>query len=908
MRNFKKFIIIVFVAIMCLNYGLPVLAEINEGDTITKTLYTNDSVANMSLVGTSRGNWHDKQNLGIYMPAGSSFEIRQTNLSFGNDLTLECLNNDSSTEKTYTISKNGDWVTVTVDVDSVPFIRTLADKTEDPQVEIRNMQGVEELTYYYYGDNEDEFFEKWNENNHSYAVIENDRATFLVPIKDRELIVRKNGGSYTFKSIDEMLEYYHDFVEQFDRFLGLSYDTDNALNKNVKTKFFVKANKHGAGAAYYGGTHTAQNGDSISGYLSRGWLNLHEFGHGYEGSLANSDMSLVDVLNNVLSHYYQITFLTENDGGWLGKKINVEESIKTARDNASTFNELSYQQRLYFFVDLLDKIGPEESMAYVHSQYRKYVSEGKYYTASDMFAKAFSEKSGYNVIPYMNSFKIYPSIDMQAEIYEQELPMLYYLKDLVATDEKAEQIRQDLNLDGKYDLVSNEDIAQYQMTGDLVLQLSIDDFEQIKGEKIYIKDGSNIVKEIVVDDPTIKIENLPVGIYTLQMPSTKTVAYEYDYQYVVIKENNVTNKEVEYTKIELDNLVSDTKISFRGLGDSEFATITMNLEEKQLNIVSNNMQPHVYFTDEYANIQIYDTQGNLVYEKSYIGNQNNPGNDVIDIEYGYTIKLKHREYASRLIFKSDLLGEKEELKNTSETDTYIITKYGLQKQGTTDEEQYEIYKRKVDKYIEKLQENIPQENQEDKYSYHIQKNILLSSILLLNEDDKEEYLTANDTLINGAEIYLTSKVNENNDVIYDVFDSYSGKQYSIDSAFIDTKTAKAGENVTVSEFVNNLNSNGRIEIYDKTGNEVSDTDIVKTGMTLKVKLAGKEKEYTIIVKGDVDGDGRVRTKDLNTLIQHLSDEKLITDAIKLRALDIYKSGDGILRTTDLNEFYNLLAE
>lgn len=125
---------------------------------------------------------------------------------------------------------------------------------------------------------------------------------------------------------------------------------ENELDKNVKTKFFVKANKHGAGAAYYGGNHTAQNGDSISGYLSRNWLDLHEFGHGYEGSLANQDLSLVDVMNNILAHYYQRTFLDENEGGWLGLKTNIEENIKQARDNATTFNELSYQQKLYMFV------------------------------------------------------------------------------------------------------------------------------------------------------------------------------------------------------------------------------------------------------------------------------------------------------------------------------------------------------------------------------------------------------------------------------------------------------------------------------------------------------------------------------------------------------------------------------
>lgn len=226
---------------MLFSYQSQVVAAIvNEtnNDIITKKLYVNKSVANMSLSRTNRGNWHDRQNLGIYMKSGASFEIRQTNLKLNQNLTLDCLNNDSQTEKSFSIPKNGDWVTINVEYDSVPFIRTLYGIEEEQTIEIRNLQDTEDLTYFYYGDNEKEFFDKWEQNNHSYAVIENDRATFLVPLKDRDLIVRPNGGNYTFKSINEMLEYYHDFVEQFDRFLGLSYDADNELNRNVKTKFF----------------------------------------------------------------------------------------------------------------------------------------------------------------------------------------------------------------------------------------------------------------------------------------------------------------------------------------------------------------------------------------------------------------------------------------------------------------------------------------------------------------------------------------------------------------------------------------------------------------------------------------------------------------------------------------------
>ena len=166
MEKLKKLIVIELLAILILGYTIPALA-ISEETTTTKTIYTLPSVANMSLTGTNRGNGHDRQNLGIYMKAGASFQIRQTNTKFNKDLSLDCLNNDSQTEKSYQIPKNGDWITVEVQNDSVPFIRTPIDTTEQPSVEIKNEQGTEELTYYYYGDDEEKFFGKWNENNHS---------------------------------------------------------------------------------------------------------------------------------------------------------------------------------------------------------------------------------------------------------------------------------------------------------------------------------------------------------------------------------------------------------------------------------------------------------------------------------------------------------------------------------------------------------------------------------------------------------------------------------------------------------------------------------------------------------------------------------------------------------------------
>ena len=885
MKKIKKTAIILIAIMMILGYQTKISAKSRTTETtVQKELYTLPIVSDINITGTYRGNGHDRQNLGIYMKQGASFEIRQTNKKLNQDLTLQCLNNDSQTEKNYTIPKNGDWVTVTVDYDSVPFIRTIYGTEEKTEIEMRNLQGTEELTYYYYQDNEEEFFNKWRNNNHSYAVIENDRATFLVPIKDRDLIVKNDGNSYNFKSIDEMLEYYHDFVEQYDRYLGLSYDTDNSLNKNIKTKFFVKANKHGAGAAYYSANHTAQNGDSISGYLSRGWLNLHEFGHGYEGSLANQDLQLVDVMNNILAHYYQITYLRENDGGWLGKKLNIEENIKNAREKVSNYNELSYQQKLYSFVDLLDKIGPEKSMAYVHSKYREYVKQGIRYNASDMFTKSFSEVSGYNVIPYLNSYKITPSEDIQSEIYEQDMPFIYYLRDLVSTEQKAEQIRKDLNLEGRYSLVSNQDIEKYNMKGNIKLNISIDDFEQIKGQKIYIKDGKNVVKEITIENKNIVINNIPAGIYRIQIPKPKNNAYSYQYEYIVVKENTINEKNIEYKKINTDTLASDTVISFRGLGDSEFAKLKMDMENKNIQVISNNMSSHVYFTDEYANLQIVDTQGNVIYEKSYIGNVPNPSNDTIDVDFGYKIKIKHREASGRLVFNSQVLNKNEEFKNsTNEQTTYTITKYGLQKEGTSDEQEYEIFKRKIDAYIEKIKSNIPIEKQEDRYCYFMQKNQLLSNILELNETDKEKYLTENKKLLGLDELYVSSNK-------YKIEDKYVSR--------VDMKTSK-------KDFVKNLDTNGSVKVFTSDGAELSDDDFVGTGMILQVSRYGDVYEFDVAVMGDFSGDGKVTAQDLSTMNAAVLDLVSLDGALKL-AGDIDENGR--FSATDLSEVNRMVLQ
>lgn len=717
------------------------------------TLYTLDSVSNMSLVGTNRGNYHDRQDLGIYMDEGASFKIRIKNYDeFKRDLTLDVLNDDSSTEKTYTIKKDGTWQEIDASTQSVPFIRTVYESGVKPVVEIKDKNKTSKLIKYTYNMDEDKFFNDWKESNDKFAVIEGKSLTMLVPVKNINNIVNKNAGPYNFKTIDELLAYYDDFTDMYDKFLGLEYNNKDKLNNNVKTKYFVKANKHGAGAAYYSDNHTAQNGDNISGYLSRGWLNLHEFGHGYQGTIAHQELSLGEVTNNILGYYYQQTFLTGNDKGWMGDKLAIEKNMKNKRDSIKNFNEYNEREKLYVLVNVLDKLGPEKTWAQMNKDYRKLRSEGKTITTSDLFATEFS-KSGYNVIPYLNANKIEVSESVASKIYEQDMPIIYYLRDLTNTDLESENIRKDLGLKSNYDLVSSDELKEYNLTGNLKLKFDIDNINLIKGKKAYLMNGKEIVKEFSIDKD-VELESVPVGMYYIKLPMSDNV-YDHNYETILVKENTQNEKNIKYTKIEDNPLASDDEIDFLGLGNSLFAKINIDMQNKTLNLKANDMEPHSYFTDTYASVKILDNNNKEIYNKDFIGNKSLGSiNDNINIDYGYKILIKHRE-KDRLKFKSKLLDEYEDYLNSetnSDYRTYIITKAGLVKENS--ENNYNNYKSKVDKYIANVRNSISIDDLKNNYKYFKEKNYIKLMINDLNDEDKVSETNNNKDILEEEKIII----------------------------------------------------------------------------------------------------------------------------------------------------------
>ena len=112
-------------------------------------------------------------------------------------------------------------------------------------------------------------------------------------------------------------------------------------------------------------------------------------------------------------------------------------------------------------------------------------------------------------------------------------------------------------------------------------------------------------------------------------------------------------------------------------------------------------------------------------------------------------------------------------------------------------------------------------------------------------------------------------------------------QWENDSLYLKSKKYKVGENdidnyedgdiyldkiqpeTTLSEFINNCDTNGTITVINEEGQVLSDEDLIGTNMTIKVTKYDEEITLKAVVMGDLDGNGKVTATDLSALNQNI---------------------------------------
>lgn len=102
---------------------------------------------------------------------------------------------------------------------------------------------------------------------------------------------------------------------------------------------------------------------------------------------------------------------------------------------------------------------------------------------------------------------------------------------------------------------------------------------------------------------------------------------------------------------------------------------------------------------------------------------------------------------------------------------------------------------------------------------------------------------------------------------------------------------------TVQEFRANVETNAtEINVYNKENEKLNDSDIIGTGMKVELKKGDKVSSYTIIVKGDTNGDGKANITDIFNINSHRLGTRLLT-GVYLQAADV--NGDEVANVKDI---------
>ena len=151
-----------------------------------------------------------------------------------------------------------------------------------------------------------------------------------------------------------------------------------------------------------------------------------------------------------------------------------------------------------------------------------------------------------------------------------------------------------------------------------------------------------------------------------------------------------------------------------------------------------------------------------------------------------------------------------------------------------------------------------------------------------------------DTSDISVEIFLGCTLKFSTEISFSICSLYPRKEHehnSTDKVKIEEKNAIAIPNLTGE----NLASQLKITNYQitKDGKTLENTKKVGTGYIIKDKDTSKE--YTIIVKGDINGDGEIKSNDALEVLKQSA--KIVENkGIILKAMDTNK--DGIVNSAD----------
>jgi hypothetical protein len=642
--------------------------------TAIKKIFTLEDPTWLKTAGVNKGINHDRQHLGIILAAGAELKIRQTNEAVSTNLQLRLLNDDSGTESTFSVGK--EWLTVRNEFPAVPFIDTPY-ITAEPTVEYSYPQSSKTLPLYRKNGSESNFFDLWDSQDAEFAVVDSDFATLLVPKIDKERLRKLEWVP----NIDGLIHYYDNIFTLYNDLTGLSFEPYRESDKNIPNRYFMKADKRGPGAAYYGGSWTAESSNSVASFWltprPENWGSLHEIGHGYQGNfMQDRGFQVGEVWNNIYAATYQNIYLGEKvwSDGWQyeGKPQELFDTIRGFITTQKAVNSWDLRQKLYFLMLMKEKAG-DAAFVHFNQHFRKVCNTtGIDYgvTLLDGLSYSYAKVGKVDVTPFIQKVQGNISPKQIEKNVLTRAKAVYPLCELVQAAELP-RVQSLLKLDSPLSLVDSRQLQVAELQGNLQLNFDIDQFREIYGETLSLMEGERYLLDSKITTPQLHIANLPIGVYTLMLPLGKKSKYSVEQSYVIVKQGN-NQVDIKYRAKEVTNLISQA-FFFLGLGDGHFATLNIDGPNKVILFDVTDENPHSYFENtRYAQVTVRSRQGGLLFDKEMQGTNVTLSSDKIPFDFGDQIEIFHAE-PTRL--RTDFYTEK--IFTQGQTNYYILTELGL---------------------------------------------------------------------------------------------------------------------------------------------------------------------------------------------------------------------------------------
>ncbi|WP_142384372.1 putative mucin/carbohydrate-binding domain-containing protein [Staphylococcus argensis] len=720
--------------------------------------------SNTTQAGTLRGQNHMRQSLDIVVPANTKAYIRSKDVVNKKQLTAELITDSSKSDARTNFALDHNWHEIQASKDGALFIKTPSDLDGPVDVEyyVEGNKGVDMPHYKLNGDIE-KFKRDWQESDAAFAVAESEHSQILIPHVDKDYVLNMEdaAGPSGFKSLDETLNYHEDMLKHYDHWLGLDDSSD--IHANSPQQYFIRADKTGAGAAYYNPDHTATNGDSVVPFLSRSWLLLHEVGHGYDGYVVHpntaTDIVLLETWNNIYGNL-MVSTVDSKQGDWLygGKQeaYQKQELDKmTQQGDDYQFIRQSFKSRLNIMATLVRGTG-EESFIKFNKYMREMGNKVKERSINDQLAEEWGNLSDVNLIPYFDLAGIPVNDSVKERIYEQGNTILYPLSLLTSDESEQDRIKESEHMVSRHDLISTDALKDAGVTTSSTIDLKLNGNQLRDNAEVKLLDGKRVVATAQVKDNQVHFDEVPIGVYKVEAPFT-TDGKLPKTEYIVMKAHDDNQLELNYPA-EAKSDYSEVA-NFLGLSNDNVASLTYNPTTNKVKIADSLKAPHVYFKTDYITMTIKDKNGEVKYQKEMIGNQARTGDNIeeVDVQPGDTLEIYHAE-PGRLKFSNNNTNQPiSALETKDKTTTYHFTPYGLTK--TDEDEAYQRYLDNLKAELENKQADL--EAHPDLDSRKIVSG-LYAEINNLKDQDKQQFIEDYRDLLEKTGVIESEDANDDN--------------------------------------------------------------------------------------------------------------------------------------------------